>query len=101
MIFETSRDVLNLTIAGAVALFTIFLCWMMYYFIKTIRNVSKITTGVKDKMETIDKILGLVKDKLEKGSNHMALLSDSAIKLVGFLIDKKSASDKKSSRKKK
>ena len=43
----------------------------------------------------------LVKDKLEKGSNHMDLLSDSAIKLVGFLIDKKSdSSSKKSSRKK-
>ena len=87
--FETSRDLLNITLAGAVGLFTLFLCWMMFYFIKTLRNVSTITTGIKDKMETIDKILHLVKEKLEKGSNHMAMVADSAIKLVGYFMDKK------------
>ena len=86
---ETSRDLLNITLAGAVGLFTIFLCWMMYYFINTLRNISTITTGVKDKMETVDKILHLVKEKLEKGSNHMAMVADSAIKLVGYFMDKK------------
>ena len=93
--FETSRDLLNLTVAGAVALFTVFICWMMYYFIKTLRNFSKISTSIKDKMETVDKILHLVQEKLEKGSNHMAMISDSAIKLVGYFIDKQAEKPKK------
>ena len=73
----------------------------MYYVIKMLRNISQMTVSIREKLELVDKILELVKDKLEKGSNHMALLSDSAIKLVGFLIDKKSKSGKKSSKSKK
>ena len=88
--FETSRDFLNLTIAGAIALFTLFVCWIIYYFIKTLRNMATITTSIKDKMKTIDKILHLVQEKLEKGSNHMAMVADSAIKLVGYFMDKQS-----------
>lgn len=99
MLIENSGDLLNVVIAGSVLLFTVFVCWMLYYFIVMLRNMAKMTASIRDKLETVDKILHLVKDKLEKGSNHMAMISDSAIKLVGFLIDKQS--QKKSSSKRK
>ena len=100
--FETSKDILLLTIAGAVALFTIFTCWAIFYVISMLKNVSKMTISVREKLETVDKILKLVKDKLEKGSNHMALVTDSVIKLVGLAMEKqKSGSSKSKKRKKK
>lgn len=92
---ETSQDILYIVIAFSVLWVTIFFCWMLYYFIVTLRNVSKMTLSIREKLEMVDNILKLVKNKLEKGSNHMALLSDSAIKLVGFLMDKHK-SDKES-----
>ncbi|MFA6254446.1 MAG: hypothetical protein WC675_00245 [Patescibacteria group bacterium] len=97
--FETSKDVLLLTIAGAVALFTIFSCWALYYVIMMLKNVSKMTISVREKLETVDKILKLVKEKLEKGSNHMAVLADSAIKMVGFLMEKQSKASGKRKKK--
>ncbi|MBI3290717.1 hypothetical protein HYZ76_00375 [Candidatus Falkowbacteria bacterium] len=96
---ETSKDILWLALAGSIALFTIFVCWALFYMIVMLRNMSKITVSVREKLELVDKILKLVKDKLEKGSNHIALISDSVIKLVGFLMEKKAES--KGSRKKK
>ena len=96
--FETSRDLLNVSIAGAIGIFTLFVCWTMYYFIKTLRNISTISTGIKDKMQTVDKILHLVQEKLEKGSNHIAMISDSAIKLVGYFIEKQSSGKNKKKR---
>ena len=88
MLIENSGDLLNLVIAFSILLFTAFVVWSMYYLIKTLRNVSSIITGVKEKMDTIDKILNLVHDKLEKGSSHMAILSETAVRLVSHLIDK-------------
>lgn len=100
MLIENSGDLLNLVIAFCILLFTVFVVWSMYYFISTLRNVSNIITGVKEKMDTIDKILNLVHDKLEKGSSHMAILSETAVRLVGHLIDKQTGKKSKSKKKK-
>jgi len=86
--FETSKDVLLLAIAGSIVLFTLFVCWATYYVIVMLKNVSKMTVSVREKLETVDKILKLVKEKLEKGSNHMAMAADSLIKLVGLVMEK-------------
>jgi hypothetical protein len=99
---ETSRDILNIVIASAVGLLTLFFCWMLWYVISTMRNINRMTLSARKKLETIDKILELVKEKLEKGSNHMAILSDSAIKLVGYFLEKQgNKSGSKKSKKKK
>lgn len=96
--FETSKDVLLLTISAAVALFTIFTCWAIFYIVVMLKNVSQMTISIREKLETFDKILKLIKEKLEKGSNHMAMVTDSVIKLVGLVMEKQG---KKESRKKK
>ena len=98
---ETSKDLLFIIIAFSILWFTVFLCWGMYYLIMILRNFGKMTLSIREKLELVDKILNLVKEKLEKGSNHMALVSDSVIKLVGFLMEKQSKSSNKSSKKKK
>ncbi len=97
MINDT-KDILILVITGSIALFTIFACWAIYYVIVMLRNVSKMTISIREKMEIVDKILKLVKEKLERGSNQMAMIADSAIKLVRFLMDKQG---KKPAKKKK
>jgi len=69
--------------------------------ITMLRNASKMTASIREKLELVDKILKLVKDKLEKGSNHMALISDSVIKLVGFFMEKQKTGSGKNKKKKK
>ena len=96
---ETSKDLLLVVIAGAVALLTIFTCWALYYVIVMLKNMSKMTVSIRQKLELVDKILKLVKEKLEKGSNHIALISDSVIKLVGFLMDKQAKSSGRKNKK--
>ncbi len=97
---ETSTDVLLLTIAGSVALFTIFVCWGIFYVVVMLKNVSKMTISIREKLEIIDKILKLVKEKLEKGGNKMAMITDSVIKLVGLVMEKQNKASKISKRKK-
>jgi len=94
---ESSKDLFLVAASLCLVWFTIFVCWAMYYLVVMLRNVSRMTTSIREKLELVDSILKLVKDKLEKGSNHMAVIADSAIKLVGLFMEKQS---KKSSRKK-
>ena len=98
---ETSKDLLFVAIAFAVLFFTVFVCWALYYVVVMLRNVSKMTISIREKMEVVDKILKLVKEKLEKGSSHMAMISDSAIKLVGLLMEKQRTGSTKTKKKKK
>ncbi|MFA5022125.1 MAG: hypothetical protein WC508_03535 [Patescibacteria group bacterium] len=95
---ETSKDLLFIIIAFAILWLTVFVCWALYYVVVMLKNFSKMTISVREKLELVDNILKLVHDKLEKGSNHMSVVADSAIKLVGFLMEKQG---KASSKKKK
>jgi TRAP-type C4-dicarboxylate transport system permease small subunit len=99
MFIDSSRDILNIVIAFCILWFTVFLCWMMYYFISMLRNANAMVKSVKDKMEMVDKILKLVKDKLETGSSHLAMLSDTALKIAGFVMDKQAGKSKRRKRK--
>lgn len=65
-----------------------------------LKNVSKMTVSVREKLETFDKILKLIKEKLEKGSSHMAMVTDSLIKLVGFVMEKQGRNAASKKRKK-
>jgi len=101
--FETSKDLLYIILAFCILWFTAFVCWALYYIISVMRSVAKITDSAKKKMQMVDdilKLVKLVKDKLDKGSNHMSILADSAIKLVGFVMDKQKKSTAKSKKKK-
>ncbi|MFA6322377.1 MAG: hypothetical protein WCX71_02755 [Candidatus Buchananbacteria bacterium] len=94
---ETSKDLLMVVIAFCILWFTVFMCWAMYYLVVMLKDFSRMTTSIREKLELVDNILKLVKQKLEKGSDHMAIIADSAIKIVGFVMDKqkKAAVEKK------
>jgi ABC-type polysaccharide transport system permease subunit len=94
---ETSKDLLLIVIAFCLLWFTVFVCWAMYYLVVMLKDFARMTSSVREKLELVDNILKLVKQKLEKGSDHMAVIADSAIKLVGFIM----AQQKKTSEKKK
>ena len=85
---ETSKDLLFVVLAASIGLLSILTAAAIFYVVVMLRHLGKITANLRGKMELIDKILKLVKEKLEKGSDHMALIADSAIKLVGFMMDK-------------
>lgn len=96
----TSKDLLLVVISFCILWFTVFVCWAMYYLIAMLRHASKMTLSLREKIEAIDSILKLVKDKLEKGTSHIGLIADSAIKLVSYFVEKQNTSSG-SSRKKK
>jgi len=88
---QSSQDFFWVIFGLSIALFTVVLTFAVFYVVLILRNANKVFTSVREKMELVDKILKLVKDKLEKGSSHMAMLADTAIKLSGYVMDKRSS----------
>jgi hypothetical protein len=81
---ETSKDLLFVILAFCFLWLTVFMCWALYYIVVMLKNFSRMTISVRE--------------KLESGSNHVAVIAESVIKMVGFLMDKQ---ESKSGKKKK
>ncbi len=86
--FSTSRDVLFVVLSVCTVAVTVFLVWALYQLGQILHNANRVATSLRLKLELIDKILNLVKEKLEKGASHLGLIADSAIKLVGYFIER-------------
>ncbi|MDD5109805.1 MAG: hypothetical protein PHI63_01140 [Patescibacteria group bacterium] len=98
--FDTSRDILNMVLAVSAIVLTVFLTMVLYHVYKILRDASKVTTSFREKLDLVDKILNLVKDKLEAGASHLGLIADSALKIVGFFMERQGEKTSKSRRKK-
>lgn len=85
-----AKDIFYLVLAFCVLWFTIFVCWLLYYFIAIMRE----TRGVaKDVREKINKALGIfesLKEKFERSLNMFAGIAEG-VKYVGsYLMDRHS-----------
>jgi hypothetical protein len=92
--FETSKDILLLVIAFCVLWFTVFLCWLLYYFISMVGSVRKIVKSVQEKIDKIDELIDLVKDKVNSSAAYLPLIVDGVGKIVKHFKSKKSDEDK-------
>lgn len=86
--FLSTQDIFWFVFALSMIVLTIFLSFALFYIISILRDVSKLFTSIRGKIELVDKILNLVKEKLEKSSNHLALIADNVMKIVGYFMDK-------------
>lgn len=86
--FDSSRDVLFIVLSLCTVAVSVFLVWVLYQLGQILHNANRVATSLRLKLELIDKILNLVKEKLEKGASHLGLIADSAIKLVGYFIER-------------
>ena len=97
--FETSKDIFWVVLAFCIAWFTLGMFWVLYYMAQILRNVNKLMTSVRSKLELVESLLHTIKDKIEKSSSHLALLAEGVAQAVGMVknrVDKKSAKKTKS-----
>lgn len=92
--FESSRDLLNIALAACAVTVTFFVAWLLWYFIKIIKDVEATARSIRESVEKFNHLLEFTKGKLA-----------DAVQLVSFLIKSGSsiadvvakARDKKSS----
>jgi hypothetical protein len=86
---ENSKDILYTVLAVSIFLFTIFICWAIFYLAMILREFKKIIGDVRKKIELVEEVLVSFKDKIEKSSSYLKLLVESAGNLLTFLKERK------------
>jgi predicted PurR-regulated permease PerM len=97
MPIDTSKDILNLAIAFAVVFLSIFLAWLLYYFIIMARQMFQITKEMRERINKIDEAVKSFKEKFDHGSSYLILISEGIKKLVEIVKER----NEKKTRKKK
>lgn len=95
---ETSKDILNIVIAASIGVFTIFVCWTIYYFAQIMRSGFKMAKEMRDRLAKIDDAIAAFKNKIENSTSHIILIAEGIKKLVEVI---KERTEKKAEKKEK
>lgn len=89
---ETSKDILNLSIAISVFGIAAFSCWSIYYFAQILRQGFLAVKNLRERMKKIDEVIKKLHDKIEHSTSYLLLIGEGVKKLVEVA---KEYSDKK------
>jgi len=95
---ETSKDLLYLVIAFCVLWFTIFICWVIYYFAMILKRINGVMDVFSKTAEAVGNFFTQAKDKLERATSSLTILLELGKKIYDTVAEKR-ASKKTSSKK--
>ena len=99
MLIETSKDILWLTIAGSVGLFTLFSCWGIFYLVMIIRAGSKSVKKIEQVIDSIHDIVKTTKEKLEHSAAYVSVLGEGFKKVMEVVKEQSGSTTKKRKKK--
>lgn len=94
-IINSSQDIFFLVLSFCILWLTIFLAWIMYYGIQTVRQLYDMVSSLKRKLDAVDEIIRLVKSKISVSASYLTLLVSGVKKVVELLGDKEEKPSKK------
>ncbi len=95
-----AKDILYLVLAFCVLWFTIFVCWLLYYFIAIMREARGMAQDVRDRLNRIAAGFEALKEKFEHSLHVFSGIAEG-IKYVGSYLSERRAVGKSPSKKKK
>ncbi|MBU1036580.1 hypothetical protein KKF32_00915 [Patescibacteria group bacterium] len=95
---ETSKDLLNLVIAFCILWFTVFLCWVIYYFAMILRKINEVMEKVTLTLDAVTDFFKKAKEKMDKTASSVSVLLELGKKI--FNIVKEKQEEKKTSKRK-
>lgn len=87
-ILQNSQDLLNIVIALCVFLFTVFICWAIYYFARIMQQLFSIIKEMRDRINRIDEAVKTFKEKIEHSTSYLVLIGEGMKKLVEVIQEK-------------
>lgn len=81
--FDTSQDILYITVSVCIGVFTIFLIWIMYYVAQISRQSNEMITDFRQKMEELDATMAALKEKVNDSVDSLSAVSSQ----VGTILE--------------
>ncbi len=95
MIIETTKDLFWLLFGLSIVLFTLFVCWGMFYMIMTIRDLRETIKNLKRKLDLVEEFLTTVKEKITDTSQYLKTIIETVLKITGWFEQQKKSSNNK------
>lgn len=99
--FETSLDILWITIAACIALFTLFACWGIFYVVQIIRRAFLVMEHVEEMIKNVNETIKTTKERLERSAAYVSVIADGAKKVMEIVKENTGGEGKKKKRGKK
>lgn len=101
--FDTSKDILYIVLAIAVALITFFLVWSLYYVTMMLKKahqvaqqIEQLITSVRDRITQVEGLLKKIEDKLTTSASYLPLVLKGISDLMGYFQKRKQKKAKSS-----
>lgn len=88
--FQTSQDILNISVASAVVILVIFLCVALYYLIANLKRINKVSAQIEKGINKVEGVVDLVQDKIKQSSSYFFLFGKLAERAMDYFMSKKS-----------
>lgn len=89
MLVESSKDILYLVIALCILWVTVFLCWVFYYVMRLLRNVSEIVEEFRLRLQALTDAINYIRDRVEHISDFVTVASSGVGGFVKKVVTKK------------
>ncbi len=86
---ETSKDILYLVIAFCVLWVTVFLCWMLYYLTRILKNANQIVEEFRSRLQMLTEAINYLRDKVENIHGLLSMASGGVAGMVKSAVTKK------------
>jgi hypothetical protein len=86
--FDTSKDILNISISAAVISIAFFLCWLLLYAALSFRQFFKVVKDGQEMVNDLGKIVKGIREKTENFNAFFMLMGEGIKKLIEFTKDK-------------
>lgn len=94
-LISSSQDIFFLVLAFCILWLTIFIAWMMYYLIASVKQIHETISQFKKKLTAIDELITMIKNKFNTGSSYITFIASSLGKLITVLSQKEKTKKKK------
>jgi len=86
---ETSKDLLFVVLAFCILWVTVFVSWLLYYFIMIVRDTKALVHQVRSAVEKIEELTRAAHEKMERSAASFTLIGQAVKELITWGIQQK------------
>ena len=88
-LWQTSEDILNLSLAIASLGLAFLLSWILVYFIMIVRRLVNVLRGIEQSLAKLESFFGAAKDKIENSASYLSVMALGVKELMRYLIERR------------
>jgi hypothetical protein len=87
--FDTSRDILNITLSVSVGILTVLLAWLLIYCLRVMKTIVDVSRRIDATIRLAEETLIVLRDRARDLASMLPLVMKAVEKLVTYVGERK------------